>query len=490
VFATYFRRARVYNVSELFEMRYDKYVASLYSVIAGIICILFIGIILLAIAKIISGITSFSQHQCVWIIAVIVGAYVFSGGLMSTLLNDIMQGLMCLFILSFVMLPFLWNKAGGWVALKQYSTANPQIWNLMGSDNITIWTILALNLSGMVGGVAAPWIYNWMQVSKNEKVATQCAWGNMWKRVITVLFAIYGILFALYHPGMSDPEQAWGIAIREILPFGVRGLLIASFFAAAMSTVGTFSTTSAAMVTDYLYRRMFSPNRSMKHYLTIGRFWVLVTILLSAISTHYIGTVEQYVQLSLTLLSFLGIPLYFGVLWKRSNRAGMWMSLIGGVVTYLAVILVVMFRRDISFVAAIKPAFVSAVFLSTAASLFGMVVGCLLGRPDDPLKIKRFHVIMNTAVGKEQRLVDAGISLPAMINAGLIPNQPEKIRADVVERLYQEDSKHKIFGLESTIELRNEPGLEWYFPGLFLMIAACFTLIFVTWLIPKILFVW
>ncbi len=106
----------------------------------------------------------------------------------------------------------------------------------------------------------------------------------------------------------------------------------------------------------------------------------------------------------------------------------MWLSLTGGIATYIAVVVVVMNRQHAGFFDAIKPAFVPAVFLSTGASLLGMIAGCLLGKVDNIVKIKRFYVIMNTPVGAEQRLVDAGICLPAMIDAGLVPEGSEKLK--------------------------------------------------------------
>jgi len=490
LFATYFRRARVYNISEFFEMRYDRYSSSLYSIVAGIICIMFVGMIVLANAKILAGLTSLNQIQCVWAITFIVGAYVFSGGMMSALLTDILQGLMCLLILGFVMLPFLWIKAGGWDALQQYSAERPEIWNLVDPETMSIWTVLALNLSALVGGIAAPWIYNWISISKNEKAATQCGWGHLWKRIVTLLFALYGILFVIYRPGLADPEQSWGIVMGEILPVGVIGLLIASFFAAAMSSADTFATTSSAMFTDYLYRRMISPGKTLSHYLLSSRVWAVITIMLAAWSTLYIDSIKEYVKLVMTLLSFLGIPIYFGVFWRRSNRTGMWFSLIGGILTYIIVVIVTMSQHHVGFFGAIKPAFVPAVFLSTAVALTGMILGSIFGRPDDPLKIKRFHVIMNTPVGNEDRLVKAGIRLPAMIDAGLVVSGPEELDAKLIENYYSEDSEYKIFGKNSNIELRNEPGFEWYWPGFVKITLACFTLIALTWLVTRILFVW
>jgi len=490
LFATYFRRARVYNVSEFFEMRYEKYASALYSIIAGVICILFIGMFLLAIGKILVGLTTLSLQQCVWIITVIVGAYVCSGGMMSTLLTDILQGLMILFILSAIMLPFLWIEAGGWDALQDYSSAHPEIWRLTDPEKMTIWTVLALNLSALVGGIAAPWIYNWISVSKNERAATQCGWGHLWKRIITLLFAVYGILFAIYRPGLDDPELSWGIVMGEILPVGVLGLLIASFFAAAMSSAATFATTSSAMIIDYLYRRVLRPGKELKHYLTAARLWVLVTVVIAALSTMYVESIKDYVKLVLTLLSFLGIPIYFGVAWRRANCTGMWMSLIGGIITYICVVVAVMLKRDLGFVEAIEPAFEPAVFYSTAVALLGMITGSLLGPADNPIKLKRFQVIMNTPVGQEQRLVDAGIRLPALVDAGLVPPGNEQLNQEVVEKLYEQDCNNKFFGPDSNIELSCEPELPWYYPGFVKIVGACVALVLGTWLVTKILFVW
>jgi len=490
LFSTYFKRARVYNISEFFEMRYDKYASALYSFMAGIICILFIGMFLLAIAKILAGLMTFNQSQCVLLITLIVGAYVFSGGMMSTLLNDILQGLMCLFILSFIMLPFLWVHAGGWEALQNYSAVHPEIWNLVDPEKMTIWTVLALNLSALIGGIAAPWIYNWISVSKDEKAATQCGWGHLWKRLVTLLFAIYGILFAIYKPGLADPENSWGVVMNEILPIGVLGLLIASFFAAAMSSVGTFATTSSALYSNYLYRKIISPGQSLKHYLMAGRIWAIVSILIAALSTEFIPFIKQYVKLSLTLLSFLGVPIYFGIIWQKANRTGMWLSLTCGITTYITVIIIVMSKLQIGFVEAINPSFEKAVFLSASMSLLGMLIGSLVGKSDNPVKIKRFHVIMHTPIGEETRLLEAGIRLPALIDAGFVEDGPEELRVDVLDRLYAEDSNDKFFGPKSSIEIRREPKLPWYYRGFFQITGACFLLVVITWLITRILFVW
>ena len=119
-----------------------------------------------------------------------------------------------------------------------------------------------------------------------------------------------------------------------------------------------------------------------------------------------------------------------------------------------------------------------------------MITGCLVGKADNILKIKRFCIIINTSVGEERRLVDAGIRLLAIIDAGLVPEGPEELKVDVLDRLCKRDCKDKIFGTESTIELRKEPGFERYFHCFVRIVLACFAPVVATWLVIRILFVW
>jgi len=505
LFATHFRRGRVYNIAEFIEMRFGTGVAILYSATAGLICLLFIGMFLLAIGKILGPMVpvfsdmSLNITLFIWVIAVVVGAYVCTGGMMSALITDIFQGLMCLFILGFVGLPFLWNEAGGYEALR---TLPASTWD-MTSDSMTLSTVLALNLAALVGGIAAPWLYNWIAISKDEKAATQCGWGHLWKRVLTLFFALYGILFLLYNANVlslaepaaaaqitADPEVAWGVVMKRILPPFFVGLLIASFFAAAMSSADTYATTAAAMWADFLYRRVFARGKTQAHYLLVARIWTGSCVVIAAVSTLFISSIGDYIKLGFNLLCFLGVPIYFAVWWRKANRLGMWLAFVLGSGSYLLVVFYYVLVHEVPFFGVIKDAFEPAVFISTALSILGMVVGSLLGRPEEDLKVKRFHVILNTPVGSEARLVEAGVRLPALLDKGLVPDGPEELDREKIEALYAADSEDKVFGSNSSWEFRRERTLPWYFPGFVRITLSCIALVLLTWLATKVLFVW
>jgi Na+/proline symporter len=403
--------------------------------------------------------------------------------MMSTLLTDLLQGVMCLVILGFFMLPYLWKAAGGYEALRSLPTAT---WDLWG-PGMSVTKVLALNVSAIAGGIAAPWIYNWIAISKNEQTATQCAWAHLWKRIVTLMFALYGIFFAILAPKLANPELAWGMVMKSVLPAGAIGLMIASFFAAAMSSAATYATTSSAMLTDYFYRRFLRPGQSQAHYLLAARIWCVVSILIAATSTLSIERIKDYVELCLSMLCFLGIPIYVGVVWRKANQTGMWLSLILGIGSFVGVLCLPV--GEGKFFANSDDAFAYQVFIPTLLSIVGMFVGCIFGPEQRAEQLHRFYVIMNTPIGQEQRLIDAGIHLPTLVDAGLVPDGPETVRPAELARLYRADAEQKIFGPESAIELRRER-LPWYLPGFIRVTASCVLLIVLTWLVPRIFFVW
>jgi len=77
-----------------------------------------------------------------------------------------------------------------------------------------------------------------------------------------------------------------------------------------------------------------------------------------------------------------------------------------------------------------------------------------------------------------------------MVDSGLIGPEDEVLIPDVIEKLYEEDSKDKFFGASSNFELRRERTLPWYYPGFFKIILASVSLIVGTWLVVRIIFIW
>jgi hypothetical protein len=166
----------------------------------------------------------------------------------------------------------------------------------------------------------------------------------------------------------------------------------------------------------------------------------------------------------------------------------MWASLLLGIISHQFILLAL--TGEGRYFADGDAAFAASVFVPTALSTIGMFVGSMLGRPQSQLQLDRFFAIMNTPIGQEHRLVEAGITLPALIDANLTPDAPEKLNPEKVAALNVEYSSTKRFGPHSNFEFRREADLAWYWRGFTLVTLACVGLVAFTWLTFRVLFVW
>ena len=459
LFSVVYKRARVFNMAEFFELRFGPGVATLYSVLGLLISVNFIGIFITGGGKVLAAITTLSVDSAVLICCTLVALYVATGGAMSSLLTDLFQGILCLVVLSFGLLPFLWKAAGGLDALAALPDAT---WSLQSVE--IPWTyVIALLFSGAVGSVVAPNILTWIAIARDERTGTQCGWAHVWKRLITVLFALYGILFAIYYPGLEDPELAWGTLMKSLLPAGVLGLLVASFAAALMSSVDTFATTTSGLVVDYLYRKRLFPARSPRFYITHARIWGFIAVFLGYVTTRFLENIIQYIELGWSLISFISVPLYFGLVWRRANRQALWAGVTTGALLFLWLKVW------------LQASFEYTVFIPTLACALVTWLVSLRTAPEDETLLNRFYAILSTPVGQDEKLRQAGIQLPAM--AGADATEPPAPDPEKIGELYRFYARDKIYGASSTIELRREAGLQWFYRGFVSITLWCLGLI-------------
>ncbi len=469
LFAPIYKRVRVFNLADVFEMRFGPRVATCIAILGSIFSLFLIGTFALAVAKTISGLSGWSVE-----ITLLVAFYVGSGGLMSSLLTDLFQGVLSLTVFCFLLLPFLWREVGGFQGLVNVP---PDRWSLF-SEEIPLIYVLALTLGGL-GAVATPVLFSFMVVGKDERAATQCAWSHIWKRIMTVLFAVYGIMFAIYKPGLDtqpipqDTELVWGIVMKEIVPAGLLGLLVASFFAALMSTVDTMATSSSAMTVDYLFKKRWFPGRSQEFYLRWARIGGVVAVLLAYLITLQFSTLKQIIEFLAPLQGFMGIPLFFGIVWRRANRQGVWASLAVGI----SLLWIVQLLYD----GPPSTKVPLSVFPPMGAAAFTMYLVSRLTRPESETRLHRFYCILNTPLGQEERLSAVGIRLPAMAGSAGGVEPQEALDEPALKQLYQSYSTHKIYGRRSSIELIKEPGLEWFYRGLVWLTLSCVLMVASVW---------
>jgi len=128
----------------------------------------------------------------------------------------------------------------------------------------------------------------------------------------------------------ADPDLIFPHYIVTVLPPGVRGLLIASIFAAAMSSLDSSINALASSAVMDIYRPFIRPGKSEKHYLAASRVFVGVFCVLligAALALEQIPGGKLWLGFKVTGFTYgamLGIFL-LGVLTRESNdRMNIW----------------------------------------------------------------------------------------------------------------------------------------------------------------------
>jgi len=190
-----------------------------------------------------------------------------------------------------------------------------------------------------------------------------------------------------------DFEMILPMAIRQFVPAGLRGLLMAGLIAAFMSTFAATVNAAPAYIVNDIYKRYINPHASDKRYVTIS-YVTSVLVVIVGISVGFF--VESINTVTLWIVSNLwGGYTAANVLkwyWWRFNGYGYFWGMVVGLISSLSMPkLIPMLAERL----AGGPLHVAEVFyvfpVILTLSVLGSIVGCLLTRPEDDSVLKAFY---------------------------------------------------------------------------------------------------
>src|SRR5205085_11159189 len=267
---------------------------------------------------------------CVLVLIPFTGLYTFIGGLWGVLVTDLFQ-----FALKMAMIIVLaWvavAKIGGMQALQLklkviennvhqtgVPTSDPTAFLPdfhLGLTTDALWTLPVLTFIVYLG---MQWWLAWypgaepggggyvaqrMFSAKDEKNSLGATlWFNIahyalrpWPWVVTGLVAV--VVYSPYgglHPSAAfaqNPEQGYVMVLRDYLPPALRGLMVAAFLAAFMSTIGTQLNWGSSYLVNDLYKRFIVRAATEKHYVSVGRMLTVVLVLASGYTASQLSSI-------------------------------------------------------------------------------------------------------------------------------------------------------------------------------------------------------
>lgn len=284
----------------------------------------------------------FNENWLIFVVALISFLYASKGGLTAAFMVDLVQGIFII-VLSILLIPFAMAKINLQFGSDGMMGAFQSMHKVLPASFMEIWgspNLIEFSWFWIVG--FSVMIVITTAVQANQMTACGSAKddytarygfvsGMLLKRYTSVMWGLVALLtVVLYGNSISDPDYVWGYATRDLLGplnMGLVGLMIACLIAALMSSVSTFMLTAAALITNNLYRP-FRPNCSENHYIWVGRVFSAFYMLFSAyIATQCSGLFELF-KMTMMFNCILAAAFWLGMLWRRSNCAGAWTSMV------------------------------------------------------------------------------------------------------------------------------------------------------------------
>jgi SSS family solute:Na+ symporter len=143
-----------------------------------------------------------------------------------------------------------------------------------------------------------------------------------------ILFAMHPEILLLPWPAVRpEADKGYVLMLQTLIPAGLRGLFLAALFGAIQSTLNAVINSTSTIFTMDIYKRMFRPRASERHYVTVGVATSVVVMVLGIVLAPCVEKLGKglfvYIQ---TLYAFFAPPFasvfLLGILFRRINTPG------------------------------------------------------------------------------------------------------------------------------------------------------------------------
>ncbi|MCC7010791.1 MAG: sodium:solute symporter [Acidobacteria bacterium] len=289
-FVPFYRQSRALSSYEHLEARFGGWARS-YAVGCYLLTQLArVGTITYLLALALAPLTGLSVPALIFITGVVVIGYTLYGGMAAVIWTDVVQTIVFIGGAAACVAVLFAGMPGGASQVWSLAAANGKFSLGSASADVgqsTIWVVLlygiVINLQNF--GIDQSYVQRY-QTADSDAAARRSVWlGALLYVPISAAFLFIGTgLFAFYTArpdllpaGMaSQPDAVFPHFIATALPAGVAGLVIASVFAAAQSTISSSLNGSATLVLCDVYLRYVRPDAPEGRRLLVLRASTLV----------------------------------------------------------------------------------------------------------------------------------------------------------------------------------------------------------------------
>jgi len=368
-----FLRAGIYTIPEYLEYRYHPRVRTLMAIFMLLAyLVVALSAVLYSGALALDTIFGIPLRPGIWLIGLLAGVYTVYGGLKAVVWSDLLQGVALLMGGLFVTW-LAFDAIGG--PSEFFTRAAPKLHTVLPWNHEEMpWVAV------FVGGLWIPNLFYWglnQFITQRSLAAKSLADGQkgilfaaLMKLFIPFIIIFPGIIaFELYGDAIQNPDQAYPFLIKELLPVGVKGIMLAALFGAVMSSLDSMLNSAATIFTMDIYRKWVRVDAAPRVLVKVGRYTTAIMVIAACIWAPFIAGFESvfsYIQMIWGFISPGIVAVFFlGMLDKRISYRAALAAMLGNIPIYGAWLY---FLPDVAFLHHMGITFVLLVALSYAMS--------------------------------------------------------------------------------------------------------------------------
>ena len=134
-----------------------------------------------------------------------------------------------------------------------------------------------------------------------------------WPWILTALAVI------ILYPGLAHPETGYMLIVNDHVPHALRGVILAGFLAAFMSTIATQLNWGTSYLVEDFYRRFIRRRASERHYVYVAQVVTLVLVAVTACVSARLASIRSGWEVVLQLGAGTGAVYLLRWYWWRIN---------------------------------------------------------------------------------------------------------------------------------------------------------------------------
>jgi len=347
VFAPIFLRANVNTVPQFFGKRFDDR-SRIYLSTVSIFAYVFtkIGVTLLAGGLVLKGVLGWDMFTSAILLVLMTGLYTVIGGMNAVVYTQIFQSII-LVAGALLLSTFGLIEIGGFSGLTEKLPSDYfKILKPLTDPNLP-WTgiMLGAPILGIWYWCSDQYMVQRILSAKGLKDARKGTVFAALLKIFPIFLLIFpGLIAAILYPDFKGDSAFSLLLSGSLLPIGIKGIVIAGFFAALMSSLSSSFNSAASLLALDLFN-FFRPKATDHEIVLVGRLSTMLFVIAAIAIIPLTKMIDSSIYIRLQALhAYIAPPIVsvflLGIFWKRASSQGaIWALVIGGLIGFSKIII-------------------------------------------------------------------------------------------------------------------------------------------------------